>query len=124
MKLYFSKSQVPELAGLTRLQRRHVYQCGLEALLAEQPSMMWVCTLWLFGGLLSGMLASWMAVNRNGLSDPVGWEKKLLVASACGLAGAMVGAFIGAQFITARLRPYFRRVLEERKDEIAQFNAG
>jgi hypothetical protein len=33
----------------------------------------------------------------------------------------MIGAFIGVQFLTARLRPYFRRVLEERKDEIAQF---
>jgi hypothetical protein len=121
MKLYFSKSQVPELAGLTRLQRRLVYQCGLEALLTEQPSIMWVCTLCLFGGLLVGVVAGWMAVNRNGLSDPVGWEKKLLVVSACGLAGAMIGAFIGAQYLTARLRPYFRRVLEERKDEIAQF---
>jgi hypothetical protein len=122
MKLYFSKSQVPELAGLTRLRRRLVYQCGLEALLTEQPSMIWVCTLWLFGGLLSGALAGWMTVNRNGLSDSVGWEKKLLVVSACGVAGAMIGAFIGAQYLTARLRPYFRRVLEERKDEIAQFN--
>jgi uncharacterized membrane protein YeaQ/YmgE (transglycosylase-associated protein family) len=83
---------------------------------------MWVCTLCLFGGLLVGVVAGWMAVNRNGLSDPVGWEKKLLVVSACGLAGAMIGAFIGAQYLTARLRPYFRRVLEERKDEIAQFN--
>lgn len=122
MKLYFSKSQVPELAGLTRRQRRLVYQCGLEALLTEQPAMMRVCTLWLFGGLLSGVLAGWMAVNWNGLSDSVGWEKKLLVVSAFGLAGAITGAFIGAQFLTARLRPYFRRVLEERKDEIAQFN--
>lgn len=84
--------------------------------------MIWVCTRWLFGGLLSGVVAGWMAANRNGLSDSVGWDKKLLVVSTCGLAGAMIGAFIGAQFITARLRLYFRRVLEERKDEIAQFN--
>jgi len=122
MKLYFSKSQVPELAGLTRLRRRLVYQCALEALLTEQPAMMWVCTVWLFGGLLSGVLAGWMAVNRNGLSGSVGWEKQLLVVSVCGLAGLMIGVFIGAQYLTARLRPYFRRVLEERKDEIAQFN--
>jgi len=73
--------------------------------------MIGVCTLCLFGSLLGGLLDGWMAVGRN-----------VLVVSACGLAGAMIGTFIGAQVLTARLRPYFRRVLEERKDELAQFN--
>jgi hypothetical protein len=52
-----------------------------------------------------------LAVGRN-----------LLVVSACGLAAAMIGTFVDGQFLTARLRPYFRRVLEERKDELAQIN--
>jgi hypothetical protein len=111
MKLYFSTSQVPELAALTRLRRRLVYQCAFEALLTDQPSMVWVCTLSLFGGLLRGLLAGWMAAGRNGL-----------VVCACGLAGAMIGTFMGAQILTARLRPYFRRVLEDRKDELEQIN--
>ncbi len=109
MKLYFSKSQVPELAGLTRRRRRLVYRCALEALLTEQPSMIRVCTLWLFGGLTSGLLAGWTLFGRD-----------LLLVPVCGVAGAAIGAFIAGQVLIARLRPYIRRVLEERKDEITQ----
>jgi uncharacterized membrane protein YeaQ/YmgE (transglycosylase-associated protein family) len=117
MRLYFTLSQVPELAGLTRQRRRLVYQCALEALFAEQPSSLWLGAPWLFGGILSGLLAGWLAITIKSLSH---W--KLIVMTASGLAGALVGIFIATQILTARLRPYFRRVLEERKDEIAQIN--
>jgi hypothetical protein len=117
MKLYFALSQVPELVGLTRRQRKLVYQCALEGLLAEQPSTVWVGAPWLFGGILSGALAGWMVVAGIGLS-----HLKLLVIATFALAGAMIGVFIGTQILTAQLRPYLRRVLEERKDEIAQIN--
>jgi len=116
MKLYFSKSQVPELAGLTPLRRKLVYQCALEALLTEQPSTIRICSFCLFGGILIGALAGWMTVIGNGPAH------SLLVVTACGFAGAMTGVLIGAQFLTARLRPYVRRVLEERKDELAQIS--
>ena len=117
MKLFFTLSQIPELAGLTRLQRRLVYQCALEALFFEQPVTIWRGAPWLLGGILSGALAGWLAATSSGLS-----HSKLLVMAASGLAGALVGAFIGGQILTARLRPYLRRVLEERRDEIAQIN--
>jgi outer membrane lipoprotein SlyB len=116
MSLYFTLSQVPELAGLTRRQRRLVYQCALQALFAEQPSTVWVGGPWITGGILAGALAG-LAVAAAGLS-----QSKLLIIAAGGLAGALLGTFIGAQLVTARLRPYYRRVLEERKDEIAQIN--
>ncbi len=117
MRLYFKLSQVPELAGLTRRQRRLVYQCALEALFAEQPSTVWVGGPWITGGILAGALPGGLAVAADGLS-----RSKLLVMAAGGLTGALLGIFIGAQILTARLRPYYRRVLEERKDEIAQIN--
>ena len=115
MNLYFSTSGIPELAGLTRGQRRAVFQCALEAFYDEQPSRVWLGAPWILGGILGGTLAGAVVFAGNGLS-----HSKLLVIAACGLAGAALGTFISAQFQTAQLRPYLRRVLEERSEEIAQ----
>ncbi len=115
MQIYFTLSQVPELAGLTRRQRRLVYRCALQALFAEQPSAALSGGPWITGGMLGGALAGGMVVVGAGLSHSI-----LLVIAAGGLAGALPGGFIAGQLLTARLRPYYRRVLEERKDEIAQ----
>jgi uncharacterized membrane protein YeaQ/YmgE (transglycosylase-associated protein family) len=115
MKLYFSISQIPELAGLTRNQWKAVYRCGLEAFYADHPSRVWSGAPWILGGVLCGTFAGWMVVANNEHS-----YLKYLVMAAGGLIGALVGVFIGGQILTAQLRPYLRRVLEERKDEIAQ----
>jgi hypothetical protein len=112
MSLYLTLAQVPELAGLTRRQRKLVHECALVALFAEQPSIVWVGQRWIFGGLLGGSLAGLAVVVGTGLSHP-----KLGVA-AFALAGLTIGFLIGSQGFIARLRPYFRRVLEERKDEL------
>jgi hypothetical protein len=42
--------------------------------------------------------------------------------SAFGLASGAIGNFVGNQWLTARLRPYFQRVLEKRSSEISQIN--
>ena len=116
MKIYFIYSQIPELAGLTRLRRKLVYQCALEALFRDQPSTMTLCSGWMFGSIAIGALAGWLTVASCRFSHPI------LVVAAGGVAGAIAGNFIGLQFLTARLRPYLRRVLEERKDEIARIS--
>jgi hypothetical protein len=105
MPLYFSMSKVPELAGLTPLRKKLVCQCAMQAFFAEEPAIIRVCASWVVGGILGGVVAGWMAVN--------GWSL---------LAGAMIGSFIATPIVHARLRPYIRRVLEERKDEIAQIS--
>jgi hypothetical protein len=115
MSLYYTLSQVPELVGLTRRQRTLVYRCALEALFSEQPSSLWEGSPWILGGILGGVLAGWGVVAGIGLS-----HSKWLVLSTFVLGGAMAGTFIGAQLLTGRVRPYLRRVLEERKEEIAQ----
>jgi len=115
MKLYFSNSQIPELAGLSPQRRKLVYRCALEALFAEQPSTIWMGTPWMLGGMFSGALAGYGLVAALGRSHP-----QLLVVGALALAGLTIGIFVGGQILTARLRPYLRRVLEERKDEIAR----
>lgn len=116
MKFYFANSQIPELAGLTRLRRKLVYQCALQALLTEQPSTMTAGSCWLFGCILIGALAGGLTDTGCHFSHPI------LVVTVGGLVGALIGVFISTQFLTARLRPYLRRVLEERKDELAQIN--
>lgn len=116
MKLYFSYRKIPELMGLTHHQQKAVYQCGLEAFLGEQPSRIWSGIPWLLGGIFSGSLAGWLLANRIGLSS----HSELLIAAAGGLLGILITSLIGAQIFNAQLRPYLRRVLEERKEEIAQ----
>jgi len=116
MQLYFFKSQIPELAGLTPLQRKLVYECGLEACLTEQPALIWSCTRWVFGGLAGGALVAWLTLTLTRL----GWDHYLLVVIVGALAGMLTAIFVAGQILTAQLRPYLRRVLEARRDELAR----
>ena len=114
MKLYFKSSHIPELARLTREQRKAVFQCALQAFYFEDPSRVWFGTGWILAGMLGGTIAEWGLVSLIGFSHP-----KLLI-SLCGLAAVVVSIFFTQQVHTECLRPYLRRVLEERKDEIAR----
>ena len=113
MKLYFSSSQIPELAGLTRPQRKAVFQCALEAFYFDDVSRVWFGAPWILAGIIGGAMIGWGVVSLMGLSHP----KLLITVSALG--GAVIAIFFAGQVHTARLRPYLRRVLEERKEEIA-----
>ena len=118
MKIYLGTFWIPELKPLTKCQRIAVYQCALEALFAEQPSTLRTCNLWVFGGIGVGALAGGLAAVW-GISWPmVGLGKTLPVVIAGGLAGALAGNLLGTHWIHGKLRPYFRRVLEERKEEL------
>lgn len=113
MKLYLTPAQAPELAGLTRRRRKAVMRCALQAFFGEEPSRVWSGAPWLFGGLLGGALAGSGTAAAAGPGIP--W---FLGAAIGGIAGATLGNFIATHLMTERLRPYFRRVLEERRDEI------
>ena len=116
MKLYFSAARVPELVGLTKPQRKAVFQCALEAFLFEDPSRVWFGAHWILAGVVGGALIGSGLVYLTGFSYP-----KLLIA-VCGLVGAALALLFAGQAHTARLRPYLRRVLEERKDQIARIS--
>jgi hypothetical protein len=120
MRFYSSYSRVPELAGLTRKQRKLVYRCALEAFFSDQPSSIWVCTAVVGGSVLVGALAGWVVVACTGLAGPAWWQTKWFIVALSGLTAALIGNFVGQHWITARLRPYLRRVLEKRGLEIAQ----
>lgn len=116
MRLYFSYKNIPELSRLTRRQQKAVYRCGLEAFWGEHPSRIWSGVPWLFGGIAIGSLAGWLAVNRLSLSS----HFKLLLIAAGGVLGALIANFIAIQILNTQLRPYLRRVIEERADEVAR----
>ena len=122
MNIYLSNSWVPELAGLTPKRRKMVYRCAMEALFSDRPSTIWVCTVVVWGSVLAGALIGWVVAGRTGLTTPSWWQTKGAIVTLSGLAGGAIGNFIGTQWITARLRPYFRRVLDKRNLEIAQIN--
>ena len=122
MKFYFCFAQIPELKPLTKPQRKAVYQCAFEALFAKQPATMRTCNLWVFGGIAVGALAGGLAVAGGFSWQFAGLGRTLAVVIAGGLAGAVAGSLLGSHWLHARMRPYFRRVLEERKEEIARIN--
>jgi hypothetical protein len=120
MKLYFVLSQIPEMKPLSKRQRKAVYQGAMLALFAEQPAVMWTGGYWILGGLAGGAVAGRLAVAGG-----VAWQlgalgKTLPVIIAGGVAGAVLGVFLGGQWMTKKLRPYYRRVLEERAEELAR----
>jgi hypothetical protein len=114
MKLYFKSAQIPELEGLTRQQRKAVFQCALEAFYFEDRSRVFFGTRWILAGILCGAIAGWGLDSLTGFSQP-----KLLI-SLCGLAGLAASIFFAQQAQTKLLRPYLRRVIDERKEEIAR----
>lgn len=115
MKTLLATGWIPELRPLTKGQQKAVYQCATEALFAEQPATLWGCNLWVFGGIAAGALAGGLAAAGG-----MGWNWSLPCLITGGLTGAVVGNLLGTHWIHGKLRPYFRRVLEERKAEIEQ----
>ena len=116
MKLYFKSAQIPELAELTRPQRKAVLQCALEAFYFEDVSRVWFGAPWIVGGIFGGAMIGWGMVSFAGFS-----HAKLLI-TLFGLGGAAIGIFLATQINFTRLRPYLRRVVEERKNEIAKIH--
>ena len=114
MKLYFSYNHLPEFEDLTPRQRKAVYRCALEAYLAEDSSRLWFGTPWGLGGLVAGTMVGWGLVHLTGSAHPG------LLMTLCALGGAVLALFLAGPVQMAQLRPYLRRVLEERRDEIAE----
>ena len=113
MQLYIRDAKVPELAPLSPAQRKQVRQGAFSLLCGERPSMRWLA------GLPGGIGAALGYTGGAGLSHlvgPNGWALVVLFSAA--LVGAVVGYVIGVWRLTPRLRPYFRRFMQEHGHEI------
>ena len=116
MTLYLTYRKIPEMAPLNPRQRKLVFECAMHALFAEQPGMVYKESPWLLGGIAGGALAGWL-LFAEGLWPGHQW----LLIGGLAFIGLLAGNTIGSHLMMVRLRPYFRRVLAERQDELAQF---
>ena len=113
MRIYFTDAQVPELAGLKTAQRRVVWHGAFDMLRREHPFARWLM------GLPSGIGAGFGWLLGIGLSHMISVDPLLLGVSVAMVFGC-IGSFFGVRGFTNRLRPYFRRFIEEHRDEISR----
>ena len=114
MTLYFTDSQIPELASLSREQRCLVHRGAYAMLRTERSSAISI------SGALIGAFIGGTAIIANGLSHVLGLDHKLPVMIGGGIVGGLIGSFISSQYLTRQLRPYFHRFIQENPDEIAK----
>lgn len=93
-----------------------VFQCALEAFYFDDLSRVWFGAPWILAGIIGGAMLGWGLVSFADLS-----HAKLLITLCC-LGRAVIGIFLATQINFTRLRPYLRRVVEERKNEIARIS--
>jgi len=116
MPIYFEDSLIPELANLTKRQRRIVVRGAAALFRRERPSDRWKIGLPGSIGAVVGMgigaaLAQTIPENST---------YRLVVVFGCGLIMGVIGGAVGAQLFINRLRPYFQRFIAEHGDELSR----
>ena len=114
MKLYWSDSQIPELASLAKTQHRLVRRGSIRMLEGEQPFARWICAI------PSGLGGGVGAVVGILLARAVGGDFSLIIMFLCAGLGGGVGGLVSGSLLSERLRPYFRRFIQEHGDELSQ----
>jgi hypothetical protein len=108
MKLYFTDKQVPEMSGLVRSQCSCVRRGALDLFCRDHPpARMWVC------------LGHGMAV-LIGCAFALTISYQFWIQLLVGTVVISVIEIFFQSFLTERLRPYFRRYVEEHRDEISR----
>jgi hypothetical protein len=113
MSIYFTDAQIPELASLKTAQRRVVRRGAFDMLRREHPFARWLVGF--PGGVGAGL--GWLL--GIGLSHMISIDPLLLGISVA-MVLCCIGSFFGVQRFTTRLRPYFRRFIEDHRDEISR----
>jgi hypothetical protein len=111
MKLYFTDNQVPELSNIADYKRSVVRDGALDLFCKERHWSRW---RFRFG---NGFLVLLTIIIFN-ISNATGnrfWTSAMIAAFPVIIIG-----IVYQSFLTERLRPYFRRYIEEHRDEINQ----
>ncbi len=115
VQVYITESPVPELAGLTKAERRAVRQQATALLLAETrwPIRMPVllCALGGLVGSFAGADAGIALAGHLSPGDKSLWDM-LGSMGGVGVCGAG-GGYLGRAWLLYRLRPYLRRILKD-----------
>lgn len=113
MKLYFTDRQIPEMSALGSLQRQITRDGAFELFCQDHPRARWqirfVNSLPIFF-----LVVLAMAVGR--IIPPHYWLVPFLMAI---IASWVIQLFYQSA-LTERLRPYFRRYIEEHRDAISR----
>lgn len=110
MKLYVTDKQVPELSGISRQERRVVRRGGYELFCEEKPSRRTKVRFINLVALLSGLFLAREFGHGGGAPF---WLGPLIVA-----ATVVVIEIPFQSYLTERLRPYFRRYLQDHQHEL------
>jgi len=111
MHLYLTDARVPELAPLTRKQRRLVRSAAGKMLRKERPGAPLLIGLSCGLGAFLGYCLAWPLSHLAAAGDrPLFW----ILGAAL---GSGIGGLIAGSRHTERLRPYFRRFIEEHPDD-------
>jgi hypothetical protein len=116
MTAYLSDAEVPELANLTKAQRKIVFRGAFDMLRQEHPAACWL--IGLPGGISAalGSTIGWLAAYTL----PELSNYRLIVLFGFALILGCLGGAIGGQLHVRRMRPYYRRFIEQHMDEISR----
>lgn len=112
MRVYFTESQVPELAGLNRAQRKIVRRGALEMLRTEQPSLVGSVRI------LNGVVAAVAMIICFAVVRAIHAEHNWILRAIIVGIHVHVALVIVQTYMTEHLRPYFRSFVEQHRDEI------
>jgi len=113
MKLYFIDKQIPEMSALGYLQRQLTRDGAFELFCKDHPSARWQIRL--INGL-TVLVSAAFAVGIRRIIPTHHWLAPFLVA----ITAVSVIQFFYQSALTERLRPYFRRYIEEHRDAISR----
>jgi hypothetical protein len=113
MMFHNADSKMPELANLNESELRIVVHTARELLKKEKPFSRLIDAWPIFVGCFLGMFpgTTFSHLYR-------GADGSLLVMGIGGMLGGMIGSIITAQLQARRLRPYLRRVIQGRWDDV------
>jgi hypothetical protein len=108
MSIYWSLKNVPELAPLTRQQRRRVHeQCLRQHFLFSQAPSRFILAALVFLLVIAGITTLGIFAAMAFLGELHLWH---IFASA--LIGALVGSFVVSRIAIPVIRPFYREIIE------------
>jgi hypothetical protein len=115
MWIYITDAQIPELAEFSPEARRFLRRCAVHQMFAEHPSLRWLpnglCGL----GVLVGLFTS--RALPHSVYDWADEMTRTLLPTAYIFSLAVLGGFLGAQWLMHRARRYLRHLISSEADD-------
>jgi hypothetical protein len=115
MKLYYSTSQFPELAGLKFSEKRPILRAASKLLKKEDP---WFTpsVVWLYS-VCCGAVSGFALTILIALKPWVGTTNAVIIGMATMFPLAIISAFAVGHLGLSRIHPYVRRAISDRESQ-------